>query len=142
MELMPYIYNDGGRSRYFKAKGVGDCVCRAITIASGKDYKEVYKALSKATGKSAREGQRTNTAKFKRFMTGMGFVWVACAKPGETGAIHLFRSDLPDGRLVCSAAGHYVAVVNGVVNDTWDSRYNSFDEPRRVYGYWKYNNEV
>ncbi len=135
---MPFNYNDGGRSRYFKAKRVNDCVCRSIAIASGRDYKEVYNELGSVMGKSARERQNTRAAKFRRYMLGLGFIWVACAKPGETGATHLIVGELPMGRLVCSAAKHYVAVIDGVVNDTWDSRYNSFDEPRRIYGYWKY----
>lgn len=37
---MDFVYNDGGRSRYFKAKSVGDCVTRAIAIATRTDYKE------------------------------------------------------------------------------------------------------
>ena len=47
--LMKYIYNDGGRSKYFKGKA-NDCVCRAISIASNRDYKEVYDSLKKALG--------------------------------------------------------------------------------------------
>ena len=39
---LAFQYNDGGRSRYFKAQKVGDCVTRAFAIATGKDYKEVY----------------------------------------------------------------------------------------------------
>lgn len=43
---MKFHYSDGGRSNYFKATNVGDCVTRAICNATGKDYKEVYKALN------------------------------------------------------------------------------------------------
>lgn len=42
---MEFVYNDGGRSKYFRASGVGDCVTRAICNATGKDYKEVYDRL-------------------------------------------------------------------------------------------------
>ena len=42
---MEFVYSDGGRSKYFKAKNVNDCVVRAICNASGKDYKEVYDAI-------------------------------------------------------------------------------------------------
>ena len=42
---MEFIYSDGGRSKYFKAEHVGDCVTRAICNATGMDYKEVYDAL-------------------------------------------------------------------------------------------------
>lgn len=138
--LLPYVYDDGGRARYFKAKGVGDCVCRAIAIASGKDYKEVYDALRDAMGESPRNGVKTRSVKYKRFMSGMGFVWTPCSSVGDTTAIHLYAGEMPAaGRLVCHVAGHSVAVIDGVVHDIWDSRYNSFGQPRRVYGYWTYN---
>ena len=39
---MKWIYNDGGRSFYYKASNVRDCVCRAIAIANDEDYKVVY----------------------------------------------------------------------------------------------------
>lgn len=137
-ELLPYAYNDGGRSKYYKGKA-SDCVCRAVAIASGKDYKEVYKAISKATGTTARNGQYTQRVGFKRLMEGMGFRWTPCSSIGSHMAVHPVKGELPErGRLVCSVAGHYFAVVDGVVNDIWDSRYNSFGQVRRIYGYWTY----
>ena len=39
---MKHHFNDGGRSQYFKGAKAGDCVVRAIAIASGLDYKKVY----------------------------------------------------------------------------------------------------
>ncbi len=140
-ELLPYVYDDGGRAHYFKGKvGVADCVCRAIAIASGKDYKEVYNAVTATTGKSARRSQDTKTAKFKRFMAGMGFTWTPCSGIGVRMAVHARKGELPEhGRMVCSAAGHWFAVVEGVVHDVWDSRFNSWGEVRRIYGYWTYN---
>lgn len=140
-ELLPYVYSDGGRAQYFKGKtGVYDCVCRAVAIASGKDYKDVYNAMKAATGESPRKGTYTNTAKFKRFMGGMGFTWTPCSGIGVRTAVHPRKGEMPEhGRHVCSAHGHYFAIVEGVVYDAWDSRYNSFGEVRRIYGYWTYN---
>ena len=46
MELK-YQYNDGGRSNYFKGKS-GDCVVRAIALATGEDYKVIYDQLTQA----------------------------------------------------------------------------------------------
>ena len=43
---MKFVYSDGGRSKYFKGKNVGDCVTRAICNATGLDYKKVYDDLS------------------------------------------------------------------------------------------------
>ena len=47
---MKYNYNDGGRSQYFKGDA-GDCVVRAIAIASSLDYKKVYDDLHKLNTK-------------------------------------------------------------------------------------------
>ena len=134
--LMEYIYNDGGRSKYFKGKA-RDCVCRAISIASNRDYKEVYDSLKKALG-TPRNGVFTTNKAFKNWMVANGFVWTPCSGIGVKTSVHFIEGELPKGRLVCSVAKHYVAVVDNKVYDTWDSRYNSFNEVRRIYGYWEY----
>ena len=134
--LMEYIYNDGGRSKYFKGKAE-DCVCRAISIASNRDYKEVYDSLKKAVG-TPRNGVFTTNKSFKDWMVANGFVWTPCSGIGVKTSVHFIEGELPKGRLVCSVANHYVAVVDDKVYDTWDSRYNSFNEVRRIYGYWEY----
>ncbi len=134
--LMEYIYNDGGRSKYFKGKAE-DCVCRAISIASNRDYKEVYDSLKKALG-TPRNGVFTTNKAFKDWMVANGFVWTPCSGIGVKTSVHFIEGELPKGRLVCSVAKHYVAVVDDKVYDTWDSRYNSFNEVRRIYGYWEY----
>ena len=36
-----FQYTDGGRSKYYPEQHVGDCVIRAIAIATERDYKEV-----------------------------------------------------------------------------------------------------
>ena len=133
---MGFIYDDGGRSRYFKGK-TRDCVCRSISIVLGRDYKEVYDLLFKATGESPRNGVNTRSVKFKRLMESLGFSWVATSGIGWTEATHLVYGELPDGRLVCSMAGHYTAVVNNHVRDIIDPRTNDFGDYKKVYGYWK-----
>lgn len=134
--LMQYIYSDGGRSKYFKGSA-RDCVCRAIAIASNRDYKEVYDSLKKAIG-SPRNGVYTSKKGFKDWMIANGFVWTPLSGIGVKTSAHLVKGELPKGRIVCSVASHYVAVVDDIVYDTWDSRYNSWGELRRVYGYWEY----
>ena len=134
--LMKYIYNDGGRSKYFKGKA-NDCVCRAISIASNRDYKEVYDSLKKALG-TPRNGVFVQNKAFKDWMVANGFVWAPCSGIGVKTSVHFIEGELPKGRLVCSVTKHYVAVVDNKVYDTWDSRYNSFKEVRRIYGYWEY----
>lgn len=46
MELQ-FKFNDGGRSKYFKGEA-GDCVVRAISIATNTDYKVIYDELFQA----------------------------------------------------------------------------------------------
>lgn len=148
MTVLNYIYDDGGRSKYFKGRGVSDCVVRAIAIASGRDYKEVYDSLRKAIGETPRNGVFTNRVAFKRWMSANGFEWHSCAGIGSHEAVHFVDGELPSyisygkglipARLVCSVHRHYAAVVNNEVHDVWDSRYNSWGELRRVYGYWIY----
>lgn len=141
--LLPYVYDDGGRALYFKAKGVGDCVCRAVAIASGRDYKQVYDAMRSALGETPRNGVNTRSVKFKRFMSSMGFTWTSCSGIGSTTAVHYYADEMPTtGRYVCMVAKHCTAVVNGEVHDIWDSRFNSFGQHRRIYGYWQYNGSV
>ena len=134
--LMDWIYDDGGRSRYFKGNA-RDCVCRSIAIVLGQDYKEIYNHIFAMMGESPRNGVNTRTAKFKRLMDSLGFTWVATSGIGSHQAVHLVKGELPDGRLVCSMAGHYTAVVNNQVRDIIDPRTNDLWDYRKVYGYWK-----
>lgn len=135
MALMEYIYDDGGRSLYFKGK-TGDCVCRSVAIASGRDYKEIYDLIFSTMKESPRNGVNTRTAKFKRLMESLGFRWVATSGIGSHQAVHFIQGELPDGRMVCSVNGHWVAVVDNQVRDIFDCRLNTFGEHRRIYGYW------
>lgn len=139
MALMEYIYDDGGRFLYFKGKA-RDCVCRSIAIAMGMDYKVIYNHIFSMMGETPRNGVNTRTAKFKKVMESLGFRWVATSGIGSHQAVHLVKGELPEGRLVCSMAGHYTAVVNNQVRDIFDPRMNDMFEFRKVYGYWKYEN--
>lgn len=141
MDLMELVYDDGGRHLYFKGKsGVRDCVCRSISIASGKDYKEIYDLLFKTMGETPRGGVFTTKPKFKRMMVSLGFTWVATSGIGSHQAVHLVEGELPEGRFCCSMAGHWTAVVDNQVRDTIDPRINGYGQMRKIYGYWKYEN--
>ena len=145
--MSKFKFNDGGRSEYFSGKG-GDCVSRSVAIASGRDYKEVYDrmALGNATQrkskyhtkgrKSALNGVSVTRKWFKDLMIEWGFEWVATMGIGTGCKVHLKSDELPSGRLVCSVSKHYTAVIDGVINDTYDC---SRDGTRCVYGYWKFN---
>ena len=129
--------DDGGRSKYFKAANVGDCVVRAIAIASKRDYKEVYNLVRKVSGNTPRNGVFTKREAFKNFMRELGFVWKPTMKVGEGCTTHLESGEIPmHSRIICVCSRHWVAVINGVIHDTYDSSRNG---SRCVYGYWYYN---
>jgi len=124
--------NDGGRSKYFKAKNVGDCVTRAAAIASGRDYKEVYDLIHRITGSSPRDGV-TKTAT-RKLMKELGAEWHPTMTIGQGCVCHLRAFEIPmEGRIVCNVSGHITAVIDGVINDTYNP---SRGGKRCVYGYW------
>ena len=65
--IMEFKFNDGGRSKYFKGF-TGDCVTRAIAIATGLDYKKVYDDLNEMAkhekGKHKKSNSRTGVYKY------------------------------------------------------------------------------
>jgi hypothetical protein len=144
---MPFERDDGGRAAAgFRGK-TGDCVCRAIAIATGRPYLEVYDALNDAARSErpgARKGRRrggrrscarTGVAKatYRRYLDGLGWRFSPTMGIGSGCRVHLRADELPPGRLVVVLSGHLVAVVDGVVRDTHDpSRGGS----RCVYGYF------
>lgn len=141
-----FVYNDGGREAAGYKGKAGDCVCRAVAIAANLPYQEVYDRLakgnasqrkSKNTGKrsrSARNGIYTTRKWFKDYMLELGFEWVPTMTIGSGCTTHLKSSELPAGRLVCNVSRHCVAMIDGVVHDTYDC---SRGGKRCVYGYWK-----
>lgn len=140
MKNQKWVYNDGGRSNYFKGEGVRDCVTRSIAIASRMDYKEVYDVLSKGNAsqgasKSARNGISTKRKWFKDQMREWGFRWEPTMGIGTGCKMHLRAEELPKGRIIARCSRHYSAVIDGVINDTYDP---SRDGKRAVYGYWIY----
>jgi hypothetical protein len=43
---MDFVYNDGGRAAAGYKGRAGDCVVRAIAIATQKPYQEIYDAIN------------------------------------------------------------------------------------------------
>ena len=146
--MTSFNYNDGGRSDAGYKGITGDCVCRTICIATKLPYKEVYERLalgnatqrrgkyqakSKAGVKTAARGINTTRKWFKDYMKELGFEWVSTMGIGTGCKVHLSENELPKGRLVVAVSNHYTAVIDGVLNDTYDcSRSGS----RCVYGYY------
>jgi len=135
--------DDGGR-RAAGYKGMaGDCVVRAIAIATEKPYQQIYDLVNSAavherTGKRKRgiSNARTGVYKvsIKRIMKQLGWVWTPTMQIGSGCTVHLRAHELPPGRLVVSVSKHLTAVIDGVIHDTHDC---SRRGTRCVYGYWQ-----
>lgn len=141
-----FIFNDGGRAAAGFKGTAGDCVTRAVAIASGKPYREVYNALGEgcrterqSTKRSARDGVHVSRVWFKRYMESLGWKWTPTMSIGSGCKVHLRAEELPSGRLVVRVSKHSVAVIDGVIHDTHDC---SRDGTRCVYGYWKFGSPV
>lgn len=133
-------YNDGGRSEHFKGE-TRDCVTRAITIATGRPYIEVYNAINELAkterprGKKKRSHARTGVHKstIRRYMASIGWTWVPTMQIGQGCMVHLRADELPAGNLVVSVSKHETAVIDGIIQDIYDP---SRDGTRCVYGYF------
>src|SRR5689334_19321735 len=81
---IPFVYDDGGRSGSGRKGRAGDCVCRAISIATGRPYSEIFAELTRGNKRSSKKvrtvshGVCTSLKWFKEYMRSLGFVWVPC----------------------------------------------------------------
>tara|TARA_R110000765_G_C18481946_1_gene552728 strand:- start:39 stop:479 length:441 start_codon:yes stop_codon:yes gene_type:complete len=145
--MSKFVYNDGGREAAGYKGKAGDCVCRAVAIAAELPYQEVYDRLAEGNAaqrkskhnkgkqsRSARNGIYTTRKWFKDYMLELGFVWTPTMQIGSGCQVHLKADELPSGRLVCNVSRHQVALIDGVINDTFDC---SREGKRCVYGYWR-----
>lgn len=132
MKTMTFRYNDGGRAAAGFKGSTGDCVTRAIAIATGLPYQQVYDDLAAGTAsekhtkhsgrisgvRTARSGIHTSRQWFKDYMTQLGWKWTPTMGIGTGCKVHLDADELPKGRLIVSVSRHYTAVIDGVIQDT------------------------
>lgn len=129
---MQVVRTDGGRAAAGFKGSAGDCVARAVAIASGRPYAEVYARLAagmgsqrqgkrrRKSGASARNGVSVRRQWFKGYMRELGAEWTPTMQIGSGCKVHLTDGELPMGRLVVSVSKHYTAVIDGVIHDTHD----------------------
>lgn len=140
--MIRFCFDDGGRHEAGYRGSAGDCVARAIAIAAQRPYQECYDALNglavherpskRRRGKSsARTGVHKPT--YRAYLASLGWQWTPTMKIGSGCTVHLRADELPSGRLIVSVSRHMVAVIDGVIHDTFDC---SRGGTRCVYGYW------
>lgn len=120
----------------------GDCACRALAIATGMPYKEVYDLInqraktgrkgSKRAKSSAREGVYHNQL-MKPLMLELGWKWNPTMQIGSGCKVHMRADELPSGTIICRVSKHFACVKDGVLYDTGDCSRNG---TRCVYGYY------
>ena len=139
---MDFVRDDGGRATAgFKGDAAGDCVTRAIAIATGLPYSEVYDQINKLAklerprAKGKRSSSRTGVFRktYDRLLEQLGWNWTPTMAIGQGCKVHLRTEELPPGRLIVKVSRHLVAVIDGVIHD--------LERPDRggtrcVYGYW------
>lgn len=138
--MSTFQYDDGGRADAGFRGDTGDCVVRAITIAGGYRYQDVYDSLNSAcrarygnlTMGSAREGVHRKV--YDAWLRAEGWTWTPTMSIGSGCQVHLRADQLPAGRLIARLSRHLCAVVDGVIRDTHDP---SRDGTRCVYGYYQ-----
>lgn len=144
MTAPPFQWDDGGRAAAgFRGTAAGDCVTRAISIASGVSYSSVYGLINDAALRERpRKGRRRSSARtgvkirtVHRVITELGGVWTPTMQIGTGCTVHVRTGELPAGRLVLNLSKHLCAFIDGTVHDLEDP---SRDGTRCVYGYWTF----
>jgi len=124
-----WVYDDGGRARAgYEFHSAGDCVSRAIAIATQMPYEMVVDIVDKAChGYRGSSQSGVFDPTIKGILTSLGW-------KRTTTKAHLNSDEFPPGRLLLEVNRHLVAMVDGVIHDTYDpSEHGS----RRVYAYWR-----
>ena len=119
-----FIFADGGRADAGYKGKTGDCVVRAVAIATGIDYKTAYNlpALKVAGGAFTGPAMR---------LTSSGTVGIGIARQNLLAAKPM-PPTLPKPKVTTASSlpASLAAVRDGVVYDTYDSSH------KMVYGYF------
>ena len=130
---MQFQFNDGGRKAAGFKGYTGDCVVRAIAIATGIEYRTLYNRLSREMGKGESPRNGVPKSVYNRFLSDLGWCWTPTMKIGQGCTVHLNADELPKGVVIVRLSRHIATVIDGVLHDNHDC---TRDENRCVYGYW------
>lgn len=128
---LPWNKNDGGRAEAGYKGSTRDCVIRSIAIATGKPYKEVYKAIYDIAKANPMWRQRRNPAycsprtgvyheHYKAYLETLGWEWVDSKNllPSAGVGAPMKVSDFPD-LVILEVPRHLVTMIDGVIQDTF-----------------------
>lgn len=98
----------------------GDCVIRAISLATGDSWEKTYTALS-VEGLAYGDMPNAN-AVWDNYLRSIGFKRHVC--PNDCPACYSiadFAAERSSGVYIAATGRHVVAVIDGNYYDTWDS---------------------
>lgn len=146
-EPLEFFENDGGRKAAGFKGSAGDCVTRAIAIATDKTYREVYDALGRRQKQFVKDTRskkinkdKSTTARdgvyrevYQEYLESLGWKWKPTMEIGSGCQVHMRKDELPAGTIICRLSRHISTVIDGVVHDT----HNPCRQGTRcVYGYF------
>lgn len=121
-----YIYDDGGRHRYFRMKYKkdhgSDCVMRALAIATKTDYQDTRKELWEISLSNGRLPNNSQT--YEEFLDRRDAEKIIVPK-GDKIELRYYPFDERSVYLAIVRVGfgtHLVAVDQKLIRDTWDCR--------------------
>lgn len=101
---------------------VGDCTIRALTMATGKDWESVYAGVT-AMGFYLADMPSANHV-WGAYLKKQGFSrHIVDDHEKDVYTVEDFCKDNPRGLYVLGMDGHVVCIVDGMIFDSWDSRY-------------------
>ena len=113
-----------------KAKGLGDCTIRALSIATGKDWLEIYDELT-ALGREMLAPQNDMKV-IHAYAENIG-TKIPVKVDGKRLTAHDICQMRGSHTYIIRTAGHVACVKNKKLRDTWDSSHRS------GYIVWKIN---
>lgn len=129
--MTTWIYNDGGRAEAGYKGTSADCAVRAIAIAWDLPYKVIYDDLRYFLDCRDAGSPRNGISEdhLRLYLSERGFRYKAIK--GEHVTLH--RDELPKGKVIANMPGHVSAVIDGIVNDTFDPNRKKH---QKLVGYW------
>jgi hypothetical protein len=126
-----WVRDDGGQPAGVR----GGCVVRAIAIATGKPHREVHQELIEATRRYVSTHRNRVVGWIKHSRGGRGYdpIYGSYAEiygpylekhlgwQRVSHKVRLRADELPPGRLIVDVHRHLVAVIDGVIHDTYNS---------------------
>jgi hypothetical protein len=122
---MRFVLDDGGRAAAGFKPGYDDCAPRAVAIATGRPYSEVYAAMREELVK------RGKPSPVPSFGVADTIIHAVLRNWRFVLAHDMLLSGVPPGRLIAHCRTHCVAVIDHVLHDIGPS---ADDTP--VYALW------